>query len=252
MPRPHIFNRDDEFHIDLRGLSPRQVSPSRNTLGHLLMRGAGVHVPAPTKGIPGAITKVKYMPAGRTAGYAAYMQKDRAEAAQHVAEYMQSHGGPEGKAELFTRAGESVDLERFIAQSRRDPRAWTIILAPEHGNRLDMQAFTQRFMEQVEADTGLTLDWVAATHHNTPHHHAHVLIRGHDQDGEAFRLAKDYIRTGMRARAMELQARWLDLGLTRAPQQAQQPSHELTTLQRLERWVTSHAREASRGQGMEY
>jgi type IV secretory pathway VirD2 relaxase len=148
---------------------------------------------------------------------------------------MQSYGGPEGKAELFTRADEAVDLERFLRESRHDPRSWTIILAPEHGNRLDIQAFTQRFMEQVETDTGLNLDYVAAVHTNTDHHHSHTLIRGRDQDGEVFRLAKEYIRSGFRARAMELQASWLAKGLTREPQQTQQPTQERTVLQRLER-----------------
>ena len=48
---------------------------------------------------------------------------------------------PEDKAELFTRAGEVVDRERFVASSQADPRVWTIIVSPEHGNQLDMQVF---------------------------------------------------------------------------------------------------------------
>jgi hypothetical protein len=93
MARPRIIDRDDNLRIDLRGIRPTNSKSTiprsgGKTLGHMLMRGSGTHVPTPAKGSPGAITKVKYMSAGRNTGYAAYMTKDRAEATQGVATYL--------------------------------------------------------------------------------------------------------------------------------------------------------------------
>src|SRR5262249_10568937 len=108
-----------------------------------------------------------------------------------------------------TKAGHAVDLETFIRESHHDVRVWTIILSPERGNELDMQRFTQDFMAQVEADTGVILDYVSAVHTNTDHFHSHTLLRGRDVDGHDFRLDPNYISHGMRERAIELQDRVL-------------------------------------------
>jgi hypothetical protein len=148
----------------------------------------------------GAVAKVKYMNAARVKGYASYMTKDKEEshdaskAAENVSRYMESHGGEKGgRAELFTRAGQSVDLERFLADSRKEPRAWTIIVSPQHGEQLHMEGFTRSFIAQVEKDTGVSLDYIAAIHRNTPHTHVHILIRGRDLTGNEFRFDPQYI-----------------------------------------------------------
>jgi hypothetical protein len=87
---------------------------------------------------------------------------------------MESHSGEKGgRAELFTGAGQSVDLERFLADSRKDPRAWTIIVSPQYGEQLHMDGFTRSFIAQGEKDTGVSLDYIAAIYRNTPHTHVH-------------------------------------------------------------------------------
>lgn len=170
-------------------------------------------VPRPTAGTANVIVKTKYLPAGRAAGYADYMTRDTSDgkAASQVSTYMASHGSerPDGRAELFTRAGEVVSRERFVQASQSDPRVWTVIVSPAHGNALDLQTFARDFMRQVEQDTGRTVEWVGVVHKNTQTHHIHVLIRGRDQMGKVLNFAPTYIQRGMRYRAMNIQAQML-------------------------------------------
>ena len=39
-------------------------------------------------------------------------------------------------------------------------------------------------MQQMEADLGTKLDWIAVDHHNTGHPHTHILLRGVTEDGK--------------------------------------------------------------------
>jgi hypothetical protein len=183
-----------------------------------------------------AVVKVKYMPAGRVSGYSQYMTKDTDDHQQGqgegYSEYMTSHGGQshEGKATLFTREEQVVDLEAFIARSRGDPRAWTMILSPADGHRLDMERYTQQFVEQVERDLGTRIDWIAVVHTNTDHHHAHILLRGRDIEGREFRITRDYLSQGLRTRAIEIAQRHVELGLIREVDhthvRAREPVHD--------------------------
>ena len=67
-----------------------------------------------------------------------------------------------------------------------------------------MRAFTRGLMQQVEADLGTDLDWIAVDHHNTGHPHTHILVRGVTDDGKILNIAGDYIAHGIRYRASEL------------------------------------------------
>lgn len=62
-------------------------------------------------------------------------------------------------------------------------------------------------MEQMQADLGTRLDWVAVDHFNTGHPHSHVVIRGTDDRGGDLIIAQDYITAGLRHRAEDLATR---------------------------------------------
>jgi type IV secretory pathway VirD2 relaxase len=64
-------------------------------------------------------------------------------------------------------------------------------------------------MQQMEADLGTKLDWIAVDHHNTGHPHTHILVRGVTEDGKALNIAGDYIAYGIRERASEIVTREL-------------------------------------------
>jgi type IV secretory pathway VirD2 relaxase len=56
----------------------------------------------------------------------------------------------------------------------------------------------------MECDLGSALQWVAVAHFNTEHPHVHVALRGVRDTGESLVLGRDYVKSGIRARAEEL------------------------------------------------
>jgi hypothetical protein len=64
-------------------------------------------------------------------------------------------------------------------------------------------------MQQMEKDIQTRLDWVAVDHWDTGHPHAHVVIRGKDQNGADLLVDREYLTRGMRMRASELATEWL-------------------------------------------
>jgi type IV secretory pathway VirD2 relaxase len=82
-------------------------------------------------------------------------------------------------------------------------------------------------MEQASRDLGTRLDCVAIDHWNTEHPHIHILVRGRADDGKDLVISRDYISTGLRARAGDLVTH--ELG----------PRTELEARQRLETDMTA-------------
>lgn len=102
--------------------------------------------------------------------------------------------GPDGPVE---RAGFNQDLAGEKHQFR-------IVLSPEDGHELDLQAYVRSYMEQVRQDLGQELHWAAVNHYNTDNPHAHIIIRGVDAKGAEVRLGRDYVSHGLRHRAEDL------------------------------------------------
>jgi type IV secretory pathway VirD2 relaxase len=106
----------------------------------------------------------------------------------------------------FDANGADVDpaatLDRW--QSAGDPRLWKLIVAPEFGERLDLERLTRDLVTRIESDLGTRLQWVAVVHLNTEHPHVHIALRGVRDDGRPLELRRDYIRSGIRALAEEL------------------------------------------------
>lgn len=124
---------------------------------------------------------------------------------RHV-EYIQRDGaGKDGdEPELFTEDGETVDAEAFAERSENDNHQFRFIVSPENSHELDMHEYVDDWMHQMEDDVGQDLDWAAAVHQNTDQPHAHIVVRGNDEQGNEVRLAPHYLHNGLRHRAEEI------------------------------------------------
>jgi type IV secretory pathway VirD2 relaxase len=102
----------------------------------------------------------------------------------------------------------TLDREQFIQHSSQRYFVW--IVSPEHGNELDMPAYTQSLMKRVATD--LRLDnpaWIATAHYNTAHPHSHVILQGRELNGAGFEIDNEYLRNGILNEARDLATREL-------------------------------------------
>src|SRR5438105_4298280 len=164
--------------------------------------------------------------------------------------YLQRDGvnrdGAPGK--LFDAAGDEADGRTFVERCEGDRHHFRFIVSPDDAGELgSLRSFTRELMHQASRDLGTRLDWVAVDHWNTEHPHIHILMRGRADDGSDLVISRDYIGTGLRARAGDLVTR--ELG----------PRSELEIRRGLEAEVTSErwtrldrvlAREAGRTEGV--
>ena len=128
-------------------------------------------------------------------------------------DYLQRDGvtkdGAAGR--LFDAGGDEADGAAFAERCGEDRHHFRFIVAPEDADQLtDLKAFTRELMGQAEKDLGTGLDWVAVDHWNTGHPHIHILVRGQTDQGEDLVISRDYIGSGLRARASEFAT--LELG----------------------------------------
>src|SRR5450755_1360550 len=93
----------------------------------------------------------------------------------------------EGRSLGFDFSGEAVPLAATLAGWRKDKddMFFRVMLSPEHGDRMDLTAYTREVMAGVVRTLGTRLEWVAVCHHNTDQPHVHVVIRGLREDGSA-------------------------------------------------------------------
>lgn len=104
----------------------------------------------------------------------------------------------------FTATKEVADLQALASEWSCDRHYFQTVISPEHGDRLDMRQFVRDVMARYERDLGTTLTWASVIHYDTNHPHAHVMIRGRDSRGGDLVIDREYIRHGMRSRAMEV------------------------------------------------
>lgn len=154
--------------------------------------------------------------------------------------------GSPGK--LFDAAGDEADGRAFAERCEGDRHHFRFIVSPDDAPELSsLRSFTRELMDQASRDLGTKLDWVAVDHWNTEHPHIHILVRGRADDGADLVISRDYIGSGLRARAGDLVTR--ELG----------PRSELEVRRGLEAEVTAErwtrldrvlAREAGRTEGV--
>ena len=121
--------------------------------------------------------------------------------------YLQREGASKDGAigRGFTQEQDKVDLKTLLAQWQRetDPRFFKMILSPEQSDTLDLKAYTRRVMLEIERDLRTPLQWAAIDHHNTPHAHVHVVVRGM-AEGQPLTMARTYMHGGIKERAQEV------------------------------------------------
>ena len=105
---------------------------------------------------------------------------------------------------LFEANEVDVDAGAFAGRCADDRHHFRFIVSPEDAAEIsDLRTFTRDLMATAEKDLGTELDWIAVDHWNTAHPHVHVLVRGRNDSGEDLVIARDYIGSGLRARASE-------------------------------------------------
>ena len=154
--------------------------------------------------------------------------------------------GSPGK--LFDAAGDDADGRDFAERCEGDRHHFRFIVSPDDAGELSsLRSFTRELMDQAARDLGTRLDWVAVDHWNTEHPHIHILVRGRADDGSDLVISRDYIGSGLRARASELVTR--ELG-PRSELEVRRGLEAEVTAERWTRLDRSLAREAGRAEGV--
>ena len=153
--------------------------------------------------------------------------------ATHVA-YLRREGvtRDEQKARMFDAGADSADPAAFVERCKDDRHHFRFIVSPEDAAEMeDLRTFTRDLMREAERDLGTKLDWVGVDHWNTGNPHIHILVRGKADDGTDLVISRDYISSGMRARAEHLVS--LELG----PKSGRQIHEDLAREVNAERWT---------------
>jgi hypothetical protein len=105
----------------------------------------------------------------------------------------------------FSATADGIDVAKTLDawQTAGDQRLFKLIISPEFGERLDLRRHTSELLSRMERDLGARLEWVAVAHFNTGHPHVHIALRGRTDAGP-LRLARDYIKQGIRSHAENL------------------------------------------------
>jgi hypothetical protein len=77
------------------------------------------------------------------------------------------------------------------------------IISPE-SPRVDIQALVKTLVKRMEKITGKSFIWMAATHTDTNHPHAHLLINGADTFGRDIRFDRIFVSQTMREMARQI------------------------------------------------
>lgn len=122
--------------------------------------------------------------------------------------YLMRDGGEAGEAlaPFFDRDGNGIQARDIWWSWRDDARHYRFMISPEHGDCLaDVPAYVREVMAKVGEDLcEPNLDWIAACHFNTDHPHAHVVVRGRRENGDALFISPKYLYHGIAARARKV------------------------------------------------
>ncbi|MEL7453160.1 MAG: DUF3363 domain-containing protein [Pseudomonadota bacterium] len=109
------------------------------------------------------------------------------------------------RGKVFGERSDDLDRGLFAERAEDDRHHFRFIVSPEDGDKMrDLKPFVRDLMKQMSSDLGTELDWVAATHTNTEHPHAHIVVRGRRDDGRDLVIPRKYISHGIRERAVDL------------------------------------------------
>jgi len=78
------------------------------------------------------------------------------------------------KGQVYSAERDVADGRAFLDRGRDGRHQFRFIVSAEDGTDLsDLRTTTRDLMQQMEADLGTRLDWIAVDHHNTGHPHTH-------------------------------------------------------------------------------
>lgn len=115
--------------------------------------------------------------------------------------YMRREGkGQDGqKPELFTAKGRSFDTGTI----KGEERYYRVILSPQNNGAMNEKLVCDT-VAAWERQSGQQFQWAASIHYDTDHHHAHIIIRGIDAEGDPVKLNSDLVKEGFRAEASKI------------------------------------------------
>ena len=93
---------------------------------------------------------------------------------------------------------ERGELSKRAAEWANDPHHFRFIISPEKGNELELKEYVKHVVQTIEDDVKTKLEWYGTCHYNTDNPHAHIVIRGVDENGKPLLLSRDYLSHGIR------------------------------------------------------
>ena len=114
-------------------------------------------------------------------------------------------GLSEKRAQFFNTEGEisKEKLSKKSADWEKDPHHFRFIISPENAAELDLEAYAKKVLQTMEKELGTRLEWYGTCHYNTDNPHAHIVLRGVDERGQALLISRDYLSYGIRSVAEE-------------------------------------------------
>ncbi|MDQ4712344.1 MULTISPECIES: relaxase/mobilization nuclease domain-containing protein [Bacillaceae] len=104
--------------------------------------------------------------------------------------------------ELFTAAQDKIQRIEFFKKLNEQPKRGVvghklvISLSEDEQGRFatDLKELVRDTMNRFEGKHNVKLDWVAAVHDDKGHPHAHVVIRGYNEDGKQVGLYPSHLK----------------------------------------------------------
>jgi type IV secretory pathway VirD2 relaxase len=156
----------------------------------------------------------------------------------------------DGKLGVFYDASrEGVAGRQEVANWAEDRHHFRVIISPERGSDIpDMTAYVRQVMARVEKDLasvgaiekGTKLEWIAINHHNTDNPHAHVVLRGRQENGKDLVIPRAYLAHGMRGRASEVATELLGERTVEQAQEARLKEVEAERFTSIDRMIERH------------
>ncbi len=104
-------------------------------------------------------------------------------------------------------AGKPLHRSKFLdlfLDVDPDENSFRFMLSPENADGVPLMDLTRRFMMKLEHELGYRLPWVAATHYDTGHPHAHIVVRGITEFGTGLFIQPEILFKGCRIWARQI------------------------------------------------
>jgi hypothetical protein len=120
-----------------------------------------------------------------------------------ISQYLPQENKPQvtEKPELFGDHDYKDPVTEY--QNHMSPKHFKFIISPD-SQQVDTEALVRTLVKRMEKATGFSFHWIAATHTDTGHNHAHLLINGTDRNGKDIYFDPSFIKGTMREMTREI------------------------------------------------